>query len=383
MLSKINRNDIFDKNLNFLLGSGASYGLLPTLAVGLKNSKTQKSHSIEALATEFAENSEIRTQLFSWYVDKVIKPASNFDLNNCFLADDAQELAVKNYERFLVGILTLLSKKTDRKTANIFTTNYDGMIAHVAEAILQNGATDFVVNDGGSGFIKRTLNAKNFNRFSRDQGVFGRYAKDVPQLNLLQLHGSVYWYKDGDKIEISYDLTRAKGRIEAVPVIVGSDFSDLLKNNEKNESDLAGFQVAVSEAEQEAFWNEYDKLPIVNPTKWKFHETVFEEHYYQMLRLLSYELEKPDSVLIVFGFSFADEHILNLVRRSLSNPTLTVFICCYDDSAASEFEAKFQSFENVKYICVDEGLDFTAFNAQVFNAEATKVEDAPASDGSK
>lgn len=36
----------------------------------------------------------------------------------------------------------------------------------------------------------------------------------------------------------------------------------------------------------------YDSLPIVSPTKKKFSETVFEQHYYQMLRMLSFELEK-------------------------------------------------------------------------------------------
>src|SRR5260221_9249952 len=61
---------------------------------------------------------------------------------------------------------------------------------------------------------------------------------------------------------------------------------------------------------------------LFRSTKWKFHETVYEEHYYQMLRLLSYELEKPNAVLITFGFSFADEHIDRKSTRLNSSHTV-------------------------------------------------------------
>ena len=108
----------------------------------------------------------------------------------------------------------------------------------------------------------------------------------------------------------------------------------------------------------------------MNPTKWKFHETVFEEHYYQSLRALSYELEKPNSVFIVFGFSFADEHILSLIKRSLSNPTLKIFICCFSDEQEKNLEEKFKIFENVELIRTEGDLDFTKFNTEVFSADS-------------
>jgi len=120
-------------------------------------------------------------------------------------------------------------------------------------------------------------------------------------------------------------------------------------------------------AELNAFWESYEKMPIVNPTKWKFHETVYDEHYYQMLRLLSYELEKPNAVLITFGFSFADEHILNLVMRSLSNPGLQVFICCYSKSGHDSMLERFKGHRNVECLALadDQQMNFTAFNEQV------------------
>src|SRR5690606_36080960 len=103
----------------------------------------------------------------------------------------------------------------------------------------------------------------------------------------------------------------------------------------------------LTDAQMDAFWTAYHQLPIVNPTKWKFHELVFEEHYYQMLRMLSFELERENAVLITFGFSFADEHILNLVMRSLSNPQLMVFVTCFNETEYARLSSLFADYANV------------------------------------
>ena len=114
----------------------------------------------------------------------------------------------------------------------------------------------------------------------------------------------------------------------------------------------------------------------MNPTKWKFHETVFEEHYYQMLRLLSYGLEKPNSILITFGFSFADEHILKLIQRSLSNPQLQTFICCFSQKGATTLTEEFKLWNNVTIIAPPDGekLDFTNFNKYIFSLKPENYE---------
>lgn len=376
-LSKINRSDIFDKNLNFLIGSGASYGLLPTLAVRLKKKDTTEAHTLETLATQFESCEALKTLIFSWYIKEVIKPASNFQIDGSSL-DRTQKEVLDNYERFLKTVLALIAKKGEQNRANIFTTNYDGLIAHVSERMLRNGHADFVLNDGGSGFIKRTMFTRNFSRFYRDQGVFDRHSKSVPQVNLLQLHGSVYWYKDdSDNIEVSYDLARAKSRISEVPCIEVESFDALINDESKSDREIVSSDINIASDKIDEFWKQYERLPIVNPTKWKFHETVFEEQYYQILRLLSYELEKPDSVFIVFGFSFADEHILNLIKRSLSNPTLKMFVCCYDDKEKSSLQKKFDGFENVELIRVEGDLNFKAFNEEVLTLEPLSGEARP------
>jgi hypothetical protein len=97
-----------------------------------------------------------------------------------------------------------------------------------------------------------------------------------------------------------------------------------------------------------------------------------------MLRLLSYELEKPNAVLITFGFSFADEHILNLVKRSLSNPHLQVFVCCYDANEFERLSEQFRFYRNVKCLGLADNqvLDFAAFNGQVLTHKRAAMSDS-------
>ena len=369
----INRNDIYDKNLNFLIGSGASVGILPTLALSLNKFGTNEPHTLETLATKFEGDDALMCLIFSYYVENVIAPAAFFNVE---APTEKQKTVLRNYVRFLESTLIFLSKNSSSKAANIFTTNYDGLVAHCAEKMVRSGRFDFVMNDGAVGFMKRTLQTRSFNRLVKDRGTFSHHEIVVPQINLWQPHGSVYWYKDNEDIEVSYDLQRSSDRIGAVPTWMAATFEEIVTDKTKTDRDLEAEGFSVPQEDRDAFWREYEKLPVVNPTKWKFHETVFEEHYYQSLRGLSYELEKPNTVFIVFGFSFADEHILSLVKRSLSNPKLKVFICCYSDAVKRSLEAKFGGFDNIELILTEDPLDFTVFNNEVFSANPPADVDA-------
>jgi len=197
-----------------------------------------------------------------------------------------------------------------------------------------------------------------------ETGVFNQHKSDIPQINLIHLHGSAYWKKDGTRILVDYDTGLEASLMDH---IINSDvdgFSKVVSGDEGDYSDILGLVSDGTEAAK--FWEKYNSLPIVNPTKWKFHETVFEEHYYQMLRLMSYELEKKNTVLITFGFSFADEHILQLTETSLANPYLQLYICCFNESEKKEMERRFSEHRNVEYIAFDENLDFDKFNGEVF-----------------
>ncbi|EKN6250178.1 hypothetical protein DVQ44_19580 [Yersinia enterocolitica] len=370
--------DIYNKNINILIGSGASADLFPTLALAIKDAQGNRE-TIETLATKFETLPEKRTALFMHYYNTCIFPVQTF--NPSSITSDEGKENLKNYENFLTTLLGLLDRRKDlNRKINIFTTNYDGCLAHMADSILMKGSHDFVVNDGTSGFHRKHLHSKNFSTFQCQTGIFERSNYGIPQLNIIHLHGSVYWSKSAEKIEVNYrnDFNNLL-TIETIENI--NRYSVFLGIKDNKTEDIPA--LPFSKEQMETFWNEYNKLPIVNPTKWKFYETVFEEHYYQMLRLLSYELEKPNSILITFGFSFADEHILKLVQRSLSNPQLQTFICCYSDESANSMREEFKLWKNVKVIGPPEGLkmDFTNFNRYVFSLKPEDYESPVLAEG--
>jgi hypothetical protein len=365
MNETISPGEVYDKDLNFLFGSGASFGLFPTLALKIKNDQG-KPWTLEQLATHFEDSNDPRyVALFMHYYQSCIHPAQVFGLESV-AGNERKGQVVNNYRTFLNNILQLLQRRKalDRR-CNVFTTNYDGCFPLVADEILRQGNVDFLLNDGARGFRRRYLQARNFKTYLCQTGVFERHQASVPQINLIHVHGSIYWQKETANIIVDYETRPSETLLSPETRAKLAPFSACLDNADATLADLQNPNFTGTEID--AFWSAYKSLPIVNPTKWKFHETVFEEHYYQMLRMLSYELEKPNAVLITFGFSFADEHILNLVKRSLSNPHLQVFVCCYSQSTRDMLRAEFRGFNNVRCLALEVGLmDFTAFNEQVF-----------------
>ncbi len=364
----ISIGDIYDKDINFLFGSGASSGLLPTLQLGMRKGQGDRSYSLEELATKFEQEDQDRRRLvplFMHYYLSCIRPAEMLTLETATATAEGAA-AISNYRAFLTTALEMVKRRKalDRR-CNVFTTNYDGCFPLVADALINEGHTDFVLNDGTRGFNRRILQARNFGSYLCHAGVFGRYQASIPQINLIHLHGSVYWSKAGSSIQVDYGPSEREALLDEAAMAKLNPFSAALINENAVLADLPA--TTFTNEELDEFWSKYKDMPIVNPTKWKFHETVYEEHYYQMLRLLSYELEKPNAVLVTFGFSFADEHILNLVMRSLSNPGLQVFVCCYSERSHAAMEEAFKGCRNVKCLVLadQKKMDFAAFNEHV------------------
>ncbi|HFQ5589603.1 TPA: hypothetical protein ACGUM0_004360 [Vibrio vulnificus] len=374
LIEEININDVWQQNVNLLIGSGASFGLFPTLATQMEG------ESIETLGKYFEDTgkSKLKTLLFMHYYRNCIEPVISFDLESIKVGaktpkgiSDKKKLAViENYKQLLLTLRAIASRNKSQLKANIFTTNYDSCFAEAYEELLLDHANlDFTLNDGSKGFRRKFLEARNFDTLEVRHSVFGRNKCEIPQANLVHLHGSAFWSLDNTRISVNYDDNKSKYDNDFFDDIEDEldELDDILndKDSDRDDFDDIDFGTEFSRIEDE-FWETYKKLPIVNPTKWKFHETVFDEHYYQMLRLMSYELEKQDSVLVVFGFSFADEHITNLIKRSLGNKSLTMYICCFDKSTTEAMEELFGSFNNVKLVSRDTPLDFSLFNTEVF-----------------
>ena len=119
MNQKININDIYDKNINFLIGSGASYGLFPTLALNIKGTAGE-NQTIETLATLFDEESDEYALLFMHYYKECIEPAIIFDIETVG-AEPIKKAVIENYKKFIDTLLIILERrKSNEKSCNIF-----------------------------------------------------------------------------------------------------------------------------------------------------------------------------------------------------------------------------------------------------------------------
>lgn len=382
MSDQFNLKDIYEQNLNFFIGAGASYGFLPTLALEIKDDHGEK-HTFETLAKIFEDHPTIKCLLFMLYYRECIKPGLPYVFPKGLFPPPripAKEAVISEYKRFINTLIHVLDRqKNSAKKANLFTTNYDNCIETACEELLTLRVSPFYVNDGSSGFQKRIFHTKNFNNRVVNKGAFGRYDQIIPQINVLHAHGSVHWEKgtrDGE-IELNYGTSNYIIQFDKAEEKIIDRFKVILYDANKTNNDIEEFYSSedFKLLKIDAFWKKYNEMPIVNPTKWKFHETVFEEAYYQILRHLSYELERENTVLVTFGFSFADEHILTLVQRSLSNPSLTVFISCFNESELRWMKDKFNGYQNVKFIYSENDLlDFRTFNNSIFTLHPQKEE---------
>jgi hypothetical protein len=175
------------------------------------------------------------------------------------------------------------------------------------------------------------LPERYFDRTYRS-GASYNHQIEVPTINLIKLHGSFSWRKNSNTVVFDPTLIE-------IPA----------PNEQSNPK-------AISEYLQKHF--------LILPNLRKFHATLMERVYYDLLRLFSRALEQQNVAVLVFGFSFADEHILDLTRRALRNPTSQLIIFSYDHASAEDYKAKFAEQRNVTVIAPDEAtvLDFPRLN---------------------
>lgn len=273
---------------------------------------------------------------------------------------------LNNYFDFSQVLYTILSEKSNPsldKQANIFTTNYDPII----EIIFDH--SNCICNDGFEGRILPVFSTDNYSKTYLRQAVVSNRKAEIPSVNLLKLHGSVTWRKSTKSEEILYQ--QYKELLQKFYAQYKDLFKEWLINDIKNHfksstkaniddkiDDILSNNLLDSElvniSQYEAMLANYkDVFLIVNPTKEKFHDTLLNKNYYELLRIFSNELEKENSILVVEGFSFKDEHILDLTKKSMLNPSLKLLIFCYDEKAIEDYEKIFNDSKNhnITYIC--------------------------------
>lgn len=213
-----------------------------------------------------------------------VKIVSEFLLDDSTKAESGKVLENLNeYSEFLQSIIDVINLSNSRQTTksvNLFTTNYDLFIEKAVDKLI--GANRFVFNDGANGYFKRVLESSNYNQTVSYRGLNDNYISEIPSISLIKPHGSMNWTQNDGQIIIEKNIV--------------------------------------------------DTPVIVEPTGTEEKVTFLENHYYEMLRVFQMELDKPQSVLFILGFSFQDKHIGKMIKRALKNPELLVIAFGYSDN---------------------------------------------------
>ena len=355
------------KNINFLIGSGASMPLFSTLSIG-KNMPTFE----ELISSPYIEDVN-RKKLYLYYFDNWISK-----MDSSAEEDENYQCVFDNYYKFISMLIETLEREPLNKPRriNIFTTNYDMMFEKVFDKVNSENKLAYF-NDGSSGFINKIISIDNFNLNVSHSGAYDKCRVELPTINLFKMHGSISWKKRTinaeDKIETDYELknvTKLKNIIEEnrelqiteqlATILYEIDEKQISieeKCREVNRRLGAIIDNDISEEKLDKFYKEYKNLLTINPDKNKFYHTVYEQHYYQMIRNFSYEIEKENTILFVFGFSFNDEHILDIFRRSIINPKSKIYIVPFDKKAFNNISEKLKGYKNIEYVPTIEQLE--------------------------
>jgi hypothetical protein len=347
---EILRESLVEKNATFLFGAGASAPYFGSLG------NFEKILSDENISWQ--GKALIKTIFYDLSIKDNIYLA-NFinDDSSCSSQKDLMLSIINEYSRFIHNSIEYLKVRNSRispKRINIITTNYDLFIESAIDRILETNPRVFF-NDGTNGYGKRILSSDNFNKTLLYTGIFDNYSNEMPNINLIKCHGSVNWKEHKEETgrskiqvlieqnllssineELDTTLTEIKTNIDNGEFQEVNSYEELISQmNEVINADLIRLINSIGEYSQyslKLLMSKIETLQIVLPTKKKFQTTLIEEHYFNMLRLVSYELEKKQSLLVVFGFSFNDEHIRDVIQRSLNNPNLLVIIFCFTDN---------------------------------------------------
>ncbi len=334
-------------HINVLLGSAFSIGVAPTL--GKRESWFQ---AVDTLMRDHPQDMAWRSArglLRAEYFKAVMLPLLGVqpDLSQLGFASTVMRLVAER------GTTTLPGR------VNFFTTNYDPMI----ELSLEELSVPF--NDGFTGRVKPVFDPSSFSRLMCEQSLFMEYTSQVATANVLKAHGSLTWrrYAGGKIAYSSVDDTLDscyRGFTNVVDSSQVIEVGQLMKAECDKDGQTALLELAreLPEKERElldGFVEKYDStLCIVNPAKRKFEETVLEQSYYDLLRIYANELDRNNALLLVFGFLFADEHILELTKRAIrSNPKLIVIISCHTRDDVAWYCSLFPNADNV-YLLVPE-----------------------------
>lgn len=279
------------ENLNFLLGSGCSSFLdddgkedaIPTMA-GLFFNFFNKHPDFKIAGISPMEKCDKNLETMMDYMVSIkmsnnIVPVDEHINDKIALVQEFLKESIVNgqksenvsnlYKSFYLKIV----QASNNNPINIFTTNYDQYNEKALDSL------GFYYNNGFSGSFLRRFNPNSYNymfveNMNLQKDVWGKLSY---YFNLYKIHGSINWVlEDEEVIEKPVELC------------------------------------------------DTDRI-MIYPTPQKDRSTLMTP-YSDLMRNMQQILSKNNSVLIILGYSFSDDHINRIILNSLSNPSFKLIV---------------------------------------------------------
>lgn len=215
------------------------------------------------------------------------------------VSEDVKNILSKNryhfHERFVKKIL---QRPLNLRRVNLFTTNYDLAF----EYAFDNLGVKYL--DGFSGFNKRTFKPESFDYdiFYPGSTTQGKVHRIEKVLKYYKLHGSLTWISERPEPQNIYG-------IKEYPI-------DYIRSKKGINDDIFGGLMIYPSATKKTYTLEYP--------------------YSELFRQFANAIVQQQSVLITYGYSFADEHINDIIYQSLSIPSFTLIVIDYFGTGTNE-----------------------------------------------
>ncbi|MBA4320769.1 MAG: hypothetical protein C0412_20450, partial [Flavobacterium sp.] len=298
-------------NLNFLIGTGASR-YAGALAINKNDEPREYQKAIDQFSNERLDR-KIKGIVASYknlrieeILDRLLTLKTYFDefesgknvqkkiseliykIQKAFLEECVLNIDYSKNNFHKIFLKKLLSRKSSLNRVNLFTLNYDMLFEFAAEDM------NILINNGFVGFQNRSFYPPAFkvDSYLRSKHSEQRFNKTF---NLYKLHGSLSW--EFNRVAAPYGISERQ-----------------LKQNQNH-------QVT------------FDKLSgdnlIIYPVQNKKKRSL-DLPYSELFRQFAESLSLSQSVLIVIGYSFLDEHVNDIIINALSNPDFNIVVFSYD-----------------------------------------------------
>lgn len=341
LLSKYLASD----NLNFLISNGCSISA-DSKAININGDKAEYKKILEGFSFKDPKYDELKDKIHSFSADRPEVALDKLFEIKSFIekvfvdnkaTDEMIDLIEKVKESFLKEyVLTIdysknqihklflkkiISRDSKLDKPNFFTLNYDLLIEKSAEQL------GLFVNNGFWGFYDRFFMPSTFQidiHLKNSEG--GKRIRNG--IRLFKLHGSLSWNSDDTK-----------------PPYGISEKQLLLNTNNKIE------------------YKDVSSNLIIYPIQSKKKHSL-DLPYSELFRQLVEKLNNRNSVLIIIGYSFLDEHVNDIITNSLANPDFNLLVFSFDEpqnSRSDYFKELYNSSLNDKRISVLHGKKFGDF----------------------